>query len=120
MAKRAVNLARLEGDFVFRFGRAHFATDPATGMLPRSLECEAWHGAGRGGRGRRASPERLILELEHSQATGDLDRVSAGLPSMEQLAESLEKEADRLRRLARRARDVCARHEPSAGERREP
>lgn len=119
MGKAGVNLSGAEGYFVFHFGWIHCLADKDTGLLPPRLQCRPWDLGPGGGREWEARAQRIIAQLEHSQATGDLDRVSAHLPAIEELADRLDARARRLGRLAERARTVSARHEPSAGHRRQ-
>ena len=118
MRKAILHLDGIEGYFAFRFGWVHCLPDRATGALPPRLDCLPW------GWGPASAPsdwqpraEQLITELERRQSMGDLDFVSVGLSTLEELADRLEAHAEQLARLAERARAVAARHEPSADDR---
>jgi hypothetical protein len=118
MSKAVLHLDGIEGYFAFRFGWVHCLPDRTTGALPPRLDCLPWQQrpAVRPSNWQDRA-EQLINELERRQSTGDLDFVSVGLPTLEDLADRLEAQAEQLSHLAERARAIAARHEPSADER---
>lgn len=112
--------SRTDSYYTFFFGWVHFVPELRFDRPRDPLHCENWRPLSGGRRGRwEDDAEALISELEHKQSEGDVEGVAEQMDRLGRLRAHLLSRLDEVQYLIERTESIRARHEPSAGERRQ-